>query len=96
MCACGITTLKKALWHKHPATLWVDAKETDGENYFRYTGASFTKRRSQFINLISQGIIALIGAKVKPDRSEIDGHGPAFGMKPSLKRLLFLQKRKFN
>ena len=46
VCLWEFTTLKKALWHKHPATLWVDAekKEMDGENYFRYTGASFTKR----------------------------------------------------
>jgi len=98
VCLWEFTELKKRLWRKHPKTLWVDAemKEKDGVHYFRYIKATYSEKPvfSQFLNLISQGIITLDWReKVKPDGSGINGHGPAFRMNSSRKGLLFSSEK---
>jgi len=98
VCLWEFTTLKNALWNKHPSTLWVDAekKQRGGVYYFRYVKASFSKKPvfSQFINLISQGIVTYDWrGKVKPDRTKYRDHGHCFRIKSNSKRLLFSSEK---
>ncbi|PGX79607.1 hypothetical protein COE45_20550 [Bacillus thuringiensis] len=95
-CIWHFDDVKKRLFKKHPSTLWVigESMEEDGEIYFHYNKAQFTKAPifSSFLLLISQGYITFDWrGRVKPDGTKYKDKGHCFRLKPKYRKLLFAE-----
>ncbi len=87
--------LKRQLYAKHPATLWVKAeqREYNGMVQFRYTQIEFS-RAPQFatlLSLIKDGVVTYDwrGYTTKKGRYGGKNHGNAWRIKPDAKKELF-------
>lgn len=93
VCAWHYSTLKTALYTKHPTTLWVDAQESinsEGKLQFLYKNFELTTRPafSEFISLIERDLINFDWkAHVKNGKKR--DHGPGFRIHKLNRKLLF-------
>lgn len=87
--------LKRALYEKHPSTLWIKAisKEDHGMVKFKYTDIEFSRvpQFMTFLTLIKSGIITYDwrGYTSKSGKYAGKNHGNAWRIKPAAKSELF-------
>jgi hypothetical protein len=98
-CVWNLEDLKKRLYEKHPATIWVEAKEIkiDGKIHFKYQSFEYTSNPifSSFLLLIAKGAVTYDWrGRVRIDRSGYKDKGHCFRVSPKNRDFIFGETEK--